>query len=122
MRSLYLFLVTLYMEFFKGASARRKLNNESMFLSLGRLINRNRRRYGGYIIHVGVVMIIVGLVGYGYFQKKEDANLNPGEKLVLDNYTFVYDGINSSKKRNYERITAKIGVYKNGEWCHRPVS
>lgn len=108
--------VTLYMEFYKGASARQKLNNESVFLSIGRLINRNRRRYGGYIIHVGVVMIVVGLVGYGYFQKKEDASLKLNEKLVLDNYTFVYEGIDSSKIRNYERVAAKIGVYKNGEW------
>jgi cytochrome c-type biogenesis protein CcmF len=61
-------------------------------------------------------MIVVGLVGYGYFQKKEDANLKPNEKLVLENYTFVYDGISSSTKRNYERVTAKIVVYKNGEF------
>jgi cytochrome c-type biogenesis protein CcmF len=109
-------LVTLYLEFYKGAAARRSLNRENIFQALGRLISRNRRRYGGYIIHIGIVMITIGLVGYGYFQKKEDASLMPNERLVLGNYAFAYDGIESGKKRNYDRVTATIGVYKNGEW------
>ncbi len=108
-------LVTTIIEFYDGTRARQRMTGEGALTALGRLISKNRRRYGGYIVHVGIVMMTVGLVGYGFFQQKDEAHLKPGEALVLDDYRFVFNGLEPGRKWNYEAVRAKIRVFKGGK-------
>ena len=70
--------VTLY-EFWRGALARHRRWGESLPLALWRLVGRNRRRYGGYIIHLGVVLMALGVIGIVMFQTETQGIIPQGE-------------------------------------------
>ena len=107
-------VVTLY-EFWRGASARRRRHGEILPVALVRLAGRNRRRYGGYVIHLGVVLMAFGIIGIEIFQIETQGTLARGERLVLGRYEMVYEGLtrfNTSDGREISR--AELSVFKDG--------
>jgi cytochrome c-type biogenesis protein CcmF len=85
-------LITLY-EFWRGVRARMVTRQENPLTALIRLMGRNRRRYGGYIIHFGVVFMAVGVIGIELFQTSTQGTLQQGESLSLRNYTVTYQSL-----------------------------
>jgi cytochrome c-type biogenesis protein CcmF len=85
-------LITLY-EFWRGVRARMTTRQENPMTALVRLMGRNRRRYGGYIIHFGVVFMAVGVIGIELFQTSTQGTLQQGESLSLRNYTVTYQSL-----------------------------
>jgi cytochrome c-type biogenesis protein CcmF len=83
-------LAGLTQEFWAGAAARRKLSGEAMPQALVGLVSRNRRRYGGYIVHAGVAVLLVGIAASSSFQTNRDVNLRPGESTTVDGRTITY--------------------------------
>jgi len=83
-------LTGLAQEFWTGAQARRNLSGESMPQALVGLVARNRRRYGGYIVHAGVAVLLIGIAASSSFQTNRDVNLKPGESTVVDGRTITY--------------------------------
>ncbi|HEX5990712.1 MAG TPA: cytochrome c-type biogenesis CcmF C-terminal domain-containing protein [Solirubrobacterales bacterium] len=83
-------LTGLGQEFWSGASARRKLTGEPGPQALVGLVGRNRRRYGGYIVHVGVIVLLIGIAASSSFQTNRDVELKPGESTVVDGRTITY--------------------------------
>ena len=71
-------LTGLAQEFWRGAVARRALSGGSLPAALTGMVTRNRRRYGGYIVHVGVIVLLVGIAASSSFQTKRDVTLRPG--------------------------------------------
>jgi cytochrome c-type biogenesis protein CcmF len=71
--------------------ARHKLSGESYFTALQRLFARNRRRYGGYLIHVGVLVMGIGVIGSLNFQQQTQRSLAPGGTLSIGQYTITYN-------------------------------
>jgi cytochrome c-type biogenesis protein CcmF len=106
-------MCTILSEFHRGANARRK-QGESYFESLWILTFRNTRRYGGYIVHVGMVFLFVGLAGAGFNQDvlKE---MVPGDSLNIGQYTITLEQIKSSDNPNYRAATGLMTVYKDGQ-------
>jgi len=80
----------LAQEFWSGASARRRLTGEAGPQALFGLVSRNRRRYGGYIVHVGVIVLLIGIAASSSFQTNRDVELKPGESAVIDGRTITY--------------------------------
>ena len=108
--------VTLY-EFWRGARARSRRAGESLPLALVRLAGRNRRRYGGYVIHLGVVLMAVGIIGIEVFQTETQATIPQGGEITLGDYTMRYDSLalfDTPDNRNVAR--AVVSVYKNGQY------
>lgn len=106
--------VTLY-EYIRGVSARRRRSGESYPVALMRLAARNRRRYGGYIIHLGVVLMALGIIGIELFQTETQGTLARGQSLELDGYTVRYDSLaifDVQDGRNVAR--AEVTVFKDG--------
>jgi cytochrome c-type biogenesis protein CcmF len=106
--------VVLY-EFWRGALARRKLHGENLLVALGRLAGRNRRRYGGYIIHLGVVVMALGIIGIELFQTETQGTLARGGQMTLGDYVMTYDALSvfdTADGRNVAR--AVVSVYKDG--------
>jgi cytochrome c-type biogenesis protein CcmF len=102
--------VTLH-EFWRAALARRKRAKENLATALWRLAGRNRRRYGGYIIHLGVVLMAIGIIGIELFQTETQGTLAQGDSLTLGEYTFTYRSLavfDTDDGRNVAR--AVIGV------------
>ena len=83
-------LTGLAQEFWRGASARRQLTGEAAPQALAGLVSRNRRRYGGYIVHVGVIVLLIGIAASSSFQTNRDVELKPGESTVVDGRTITY--------------------------------
>jgi cytochrome c-type biogenesis protein CcmF len=85
-------LTAVASEFWRGARVRVHKYGESMAGAVGRLVWRNKRRYGGYTVHVGVVVIFIGIAGSSAYQIEHTQLLLPGEHLQLENYLMRYDG------------------------------
>jgi len=102
--------VTLH-EFWRAALARRRRAKENLATALWRLAGRNRRRYGGYIIHLGVVLMAIGIIGIELFQTETQGTLAQGDSLTLGDYTISFQSLavfDSDDGRNVAR--AVIGV------------
>jgi cytochrome c-type biogenesis protein CcmF len=90
-------LTGLGQEFWRGAAARRSLKGGSMPAALVAVVSRNRRRYGGYVVHIGVAVLLIGIAASSSFQTKQDLRLRPGQSAVVD-----------GRKVTYVRPTAKV--------------
>ena len=83
-------LTGLAQEFWRGTQARKQLSGEPGPQALVGLVSRNRRRYGGYIVHIGVIVLLVGIAGSSSFQTNRDVELRPGESTTVDGRTITY--------------------------------
>src|SRR3990172_4043429 len=82
---------TILLDFHRGAMVRRG-HGEPYPLALGRLVLRNRRRYGGYVVHLGVILLFAGMAG-STFSSQQEAVLRPGQTVAINQYTLRYEGI-----------------------------
>src|SRR5215468_2700380 len=83
-------LATIVAEFARGARARQAMVGESIPVALARLTAKNRRRYGGYIIHVGIVMIFIAITGTSLFRQERQVTVNQGDSFQIGGYTLRY--------------------------------
>ena len=108
-------LVTIY-EYWRGARARQRSQNENIFTAFWNLTRRNRRRYGGYIIHLSMMLMAIGILGIELFQSETQGTVSTGESIDIAGYTVQYKEVASwddiPKGVNYTR--AVVDVYRNG--------
>lgn len=107
--------VTIYMEFHRGVRARKKLAGEGILKALGSLLWKNKRRYGGYLIHTGLIMIFVGITGSSAFNIEVTETVGIGEGLKIRDYTLRYEKIYFHRESNYDAATAVLTVIKDGK-------
>jgi cytochrome c-type biogenesis protein CcmF len=103
-------------EYARGAWARHRRSGENVPLALWRLAGLNRRRYGGYIIHLGVVLMAIGVLGIEIFQSQTQGTVPQGGQLALGDYTVTYKSLavfDTPDGRNVAR--AEVLVNKNGK-------
>ncbi len=105
-------LVTVY-EFWRGARARQQSHKESFFSALNHLTARNRRRYGGYIVHMSMVLMAIGILGIEIFQKETQGQLQLNQSLNIGGYTVTYAEIADFHYRDGHDVTrATVKVYR----------
>jgi cytochrome c-type biogenesis protein CcmF len=105
-------LVTLY-EFWRAARARRKVHGENIFSAFWNLFGRNRRRYGGYVIHISMMLMAIGILGIELFQKETQGTLALHQSLVLDGYRLEYRDIARFPGPDSREVTrAVVNVYQ----------
>jgi cytochrome c-type biogenesis protein CcmF len=80
----------LVQEFWTGARARREVSGDSIPAALVGLVARNRRRYGGYIVHVGIAVLLIGIAASSSFQTNRDVVLRPGQSTEVDGREITY--------------------------------
>jgi cytochrome c-type biogenesis protein CcmF len=83
-------LAVVGQEFWRGAGARRVITGESWPRALGRLAGRNRRRYGGYLVHAGIAVLFLGVAASSAFLEQRDVRLSPGESVRVGDYDVTY--------------------------------
>src|SRR5690349_10694727 len=103
-------LATILLEFARGTRARRALSNESWPAAFSSLIARNRRRYGGYIVHAAVVLFAIGVAGSSAYQHVTDRQLAPGQSLSVGGYTLTYRKLEERQRANVTEIRALMDV------------
>jgi cytochrome c-type biogenesis protein CcmF len=101
-------------EYVRGVRARRQSTGESWPEALVNLVRRNGRRYGGYIVHIGVLMVALGIIGNEFFQSEGQANLARGESISVADYTLTYEQLDVAEGPNYTEFTAVMPLEKNG--------
>ena len=114
-----LVLATVVQEFHRGVTARHRQYGEGYAVALVRLVERNRRRYGGYIVHVGIVTLFIAFAGMA-FKTETQATLQPGEQATLESpyghtYTFTHLGVSQYEQLNRFVTAATVDVMRDGK-------
>ncbi|MDH5197030.1 MAG: heme lyase CcmF/NrfE family subunit, partial [Gemmatimonadota bacterium] len=110
---------TIGLEFWRGVGARHRLHGEHYALAFARLVGRNRRRYGGYIVHLGIVTYFVGFTGAA-FKTELEASLKPGESVTMQSpygeaLTFTHLGVSQYEALNRFVSAASVEIQRDGE-------
>jgi cytochrome c-type biogenesis protein CcmF len=108
-------LAAIVLEFARGTRARRALSGGSWSAALGSLVARNRRRYGGYIVHAAIVLLLVGAVGIGAFGATRETRLARGETMEVGAYTLRYLGSEQTRGANAVELRAGLSVSRGGD-------
>jgi cytochrome c-type biogenesis protein CcmF len=101
-------------ELWRGMRVRHK-HGEPYPVALVLLIQRYRRRYGGYIVHLGLILLAVGIIGSHAFQQEHDANLTSGQAVTIGDYRLVFFGNADTTYPDVETIAAQLQVWHNGQ-------
>jgi cytochrome c-type biogenesis protein CcmF len=109
---------TILQEFARGIRARHTATGENFALAFGSLIRRNNRRYGGYLVHLAILMIGVGALGSQIYQQQTQATLAPGQSVTLGAYTIGAQGIQTSQLAGVKVTDGMLTV--NGGESLRP--
>src|SRR5258708_3211971 len=81
-----------------------------------KLFGRNRRRYGGYLIHLGVVVIGIGIIGSTVYQKETQETITPGNKITVGNLTMTYNNIFDARADDgRDMVIANVSVYRSDQ-------
>jgi cytochrome c-type biogenesis protein CcmF len=104
--------ITVLAEFHRGARVRQK-QGENYLRGLWTLTFRNTRRYGGYVVHMGMVFLFVGFAGAGFNQEVQK-EMAVGDQVSLGHYSLTLDDIRNSDLPNYERSVGILSAYRDG--------
>jgi len=105
---------TIVQEFYKGAQARKAVAKEPLVKGVVNLVGRNKRRYGGYIVHAGIVLIFLGVAGSAGFQMEASATLKRGQSMEVGGYTLVFEDTSSSSDAHKDVLSTTLSVQRNG--------
>ncbi|HVQ58694.1 MAG TPA: heme lyase CcmF/NrfE family subunit [Solirubrobacterales bacterium] len=104
----------LAQEFWNGAVARRRLSGGSLPAAMAALVGRNRRRYGGYVVHAGIAVLLIGIAASSSFQTNRDLKLAPGESAVVDGREVEYVRPTVAVNDEYLQFGALLKVTEDG--------
>ncbi len=106
-------LAAIAMDIYICARARQKQTGEGFARSAFLLMDRNRRRYGGFFVHVGMAILLIGLAGNAFSQEVEK-HVTPGETMMLGDYAVRYNGYKEQQDPHRVWLTADLTVLRNG--------
>ncbi|OEH86103.1 cytochrome C biogenesis protein [Desulfuribacillus stibiiarsenatis] len=109
-------LIIHIIEFYRGTRARMKMTRENVFTAFYRLITRSRRRYGGYIIHIGIILMAVGIVASNMYDTEELKTLAFGESLTIKDYVLTYESLEQVQEGVNDIVYADLRVEKGGSY------
>jgi cytochrome c-type biogenesis protein CcmF len=107
-------VATITQEFVRGAQVRRSATGTDIFTALVGLVGRSKRRYGGYIVHVGIVLMFLGFAGEG-FKREEQALLKVGEQVTVGRFTVKHDALRVTNDSRKQMVTGHVTVFENGK-------
>jgi cytochrome c-type biogenesis protein CcmF len=106
---------TIVLEFYRGTRARKASLGGSVWQAFASLIQRNRQRYGGYLVHFGVVLIFVGITGSSAYQVEQDVVMRPGETAEVGAFTLQYERLNRVLQPTHEAFIAELKIQRNAK-------
>lgn len=101
---------TIIQEYVRGILARRATVGENSFAAAWQLMRRHGQRYGGYIVHLGIVLIGIAVIGNEYYQMTTNVTLAEGEQAQLGGYSFLYEGLGLERQANRVEYSANLSV------------
>ncbi|MCH8825387.1 MAG: heme lyase CcmF/NrfE family subunit [Chloroflexi bacterium] len=101
-------------EWVRGTRSRHR-KGEAYHTAFANLLSGNRPRYGGYIVHLGILMLTVGAIASSFYGVQRDLVMRPGETATIGNYSFEYLGVENNVYADREEAIASFDVYHNGK-------
>ncbi len=112
-------LASIALEFVRGTRARRALGGVGWFGAFSSLVARNRRRYGGYVVHAAVVLLAIGVAGSSAYQTVREQRLHRGDSMTVAGNRLVFRGLVSALEPNHRAIRANVDVYRGHDYLGR---
>jgi len=113
-----LVVTTVLQELIRGAQVRKGATGTDIATAMIGLVGRSRRRYGGYIVHVGIMLMFLGFAGQG-FQREEQVPLKVGQQTILGPFTIRHDALRVTTDTQKQMITADVSVFEGGKEIDR---
>jgi cytochrome c-type biogenesis protein CcmF len=115
-------LASIVLEFARGTRARRAVAGGGYGSAFVELVARNRRRYGGYVVHAAIVFLAIGIAGSSAYQSVYATGtkaLRPGDSVEVGGYRYVYRGLVQQNGANYRGIRAVVDRYDGSDYLGR---
>ncbi len=106
---------TIVQEYVRGVQARRTTSDDNVLSAMGHLWSRNGRRYGGYLVHLGIVLIGVAVIGNEFYQQTTNVTLAPNQTVQIGGYTLEFDRLESDRQSNLTEYGARVIVYDRND-------
>jgi cytochrome c-type biogenesis protein CcmF len=108
-------LASIALEFARGTRARQALSGGSWLAAFAELVGRNRRRYGGYVVHASIVLLAIGVIGSSAYDTTREQRLAPGQAMTAGDYTLTYRGATRERGPNAMEMRAVVDVERGGD-------
>ncbi|MBI4317051.1 MAG: heme lyase CcmF/NrfE family subunit [Chloroflexi bacterium] len=108
-------VATILLEVLRGTRARHRISGENYPRALGNLVWHNKPRYGGYIVHLSVVMIALGIIGGLGLKSEIETTVMPGEMINIGKFSLKYNRLYELPKRTHDVVVAEMDVYNSGK-------
>jgi cytochrome c-type biogenesis protein CcmF len=108
-------LASIGVELVRGTRARRALDGGSWAAAFSSLVARNRRRYGGYVVHAAVAMLAIGVAGSSIGRATVERRVHPGQAIAVHGYTLRYLGTSFRPGANHDELRAVLAVSRHGD-------
>jgi cytochrome c-type biogenesis protein CcmF len=104
---------TIVLDTGRAVRARRSIAGENAPRALLTLLGRNQRRYGGFVVHLGVVLVVIGITGSMNFSQERTATLEQGERIALERFSLRFEGLRAMERPTHERVEAAFRVFND---------
>ncbi len=104
----------ILLEFWRGVRMRIR-HGDNFLVALPRLVWRNKPRYGGYIVHIGVVIMVIGIAGSMFFSTNIQKQVAPGETIDIRGYTLTFQGLTEISTEHTQKVTGTLLVSRDGK-------
>ncbi len=105
---------TVVLDFSRATRARLK-NGERLLPAMGALLQRHNRRYGGFVVHLGILVVALGVTGSHAWSIQTETTLRRGETFQIGRYRVRFDGLSASEESNHSKVTGTFTVANNGQ-------
>ena len=102
---------TVALEFARGIRVRRAHHAEGILPSLAGLVLHNRRRYGGYVVHLGILLVVAGVTGSQVFSTQRVATVRPGDAVQIAGYRVRFDGLEQATREGALVVSARLRAF-----------
>ena len=106
---------TMMFDTYLSLRARHRQAGENPLQGLATLVRRNQRRYGGFVVHLGIVLVVLGIAGSMTYSIEREATLSVGETLTAGPYRVVFEGLRGSRQPTHYRVEGSFQVSQNGD-------
>jgi len=106
---------TIIMEFWRGTRVRARNTGEPFPIALAGLVSRNRRRYGGYVVHVGILLLAVGVISSSFFQQETARAVPQGESVAIGNYSLKNKGLFQYEDQGAQVVYSEMELMRDGQ-------
>ncbi|MEK6708992.1 MAG: cytochrome c-type biogenesis CcmF C-terminal domain-containing protein, partial [Nitrospinota bacterium] len=114
--ALSIFVVAaIWIEYYRGVSVRMRHQGESLLAAAWELTMRNKRRFGGYIVHLGMAILFIGVAASSAYQQVGEVRLRPGESFAMNGLRLRFEGLREERTPQYNSAFALLAVYQGGQ-------